>query len=494
MYLCVVSCTFVFVCMVYVLMEACACACVCTVCACMFVYVFVCVYVRVHVLAHVCIQTHSSKALIVIQDQDHPPEINAAQQPHNTCVYGCRDCQSAPLSMDAVIANWHHSRIIFLCVYACVFACAKLQVRMYVSIFVMHVCLNVCMHTFMRCDICIHAYMYISYASACAQAATSPHATLEGHQRSALCIAISGDCTFIASGSVDRTIKLWDIQKHVCMCTITGTNAFWAIDLSKDGAYLASCGRTSIMVWTLLSNRDLQNVTENQVVPTPAEEPRLLIGHSSDVRGVKMSRDSARIVSCCDDGTVRVWNVQTGELLQTLQGHKGGARSLAWSPDSRLVASAGFDDKTVRVWDMIGGTQVMQPLGGHGNAVMCVVWGISTASLVVSCDLDTTITVWDLQGSSARVRHRLRGHAGFVRSVALSPDDRFIVSGGDDKTVRVWGVAAGRLVKVLEGHTCWVVSVAWARDSRHIVSGGNDHTVRVWEVDEQVCVRVRGLH
>jgi len=77
-----------------------------------------------------------------------------------------------------------------------------------------------------------------------------------------------------------------------------------------------------------------------------------------------------------------------------------------------------------------------------------------------------------------------------VASISLCPDERLIVSGSSDSTVRVWEVATGQQVRVLEGHTNWVCSVAWSRDGQYIVSGSLDKTVRIWEADVQVCTHV----
>jgi WD40 repeat protein len=84
------------------------------------------------------------------------------------------------------------------------------------------------------------------------------------------------------------------------------------------------------------------------------------------------------------------------------------------------------------------------------------------------------------------VRQALRGHTGPVRSISLCPDERLIVSGSSDSTVRVWEVATGQQVRVLEGHTRNVRNVAWSRDGQYIVSGSFDRTVRVWEADVKV--------
>ncbi len=124
------------------------------------------------------------------------------------------------------------------------------------------------------------------------------------------------------------------------------------------------------------------------------------------------------------------------------------------------------------------------------EGVWRVVWSRSNASLIVSCSVEGTINIWHFQEGSLTVRHTLRGHAGPVFSVSLSPDGAHLVSGSEDKTARVWKVDGGQQVQELEGHTADVYSVAWSHDGKYIVSGSGDTTVRVWGVDEQVCVCV----
>jgi WD40 repeat protein len=326
----------------------------------------------------------------------------------------------------------------------------------------------------------MHRFVLFTYAHACTQAATSRHATLEGHQLWVLCVATSGDGTIIVSGGYDGTLKVWGKDKRVCNFTVTkahGGQAVTVIDIRGDGTVLVSGGGDgSTKVWGLVHGQ----------APT---EQRTLTGHTDWVHCVKISPDGTKIASCSRDRTVRIWSVQTGEELQTLRGHEGWVRCVAWSPDSRLVASGG-DDKTVRVWDVVGGTQATQPLRGHSWVVRGVAWGSRNASLLVSSGEDRTIIVWHLEGESATVMRTLRVHTGIVRSVSLSPDDRFIISGSDNMTVCVWEVATGQQVRVLEGHTRAVNSVACSRDGKCIVSGSDDSTVRMWEVDEQVCARV----
>ncbi len=335
------------------------------------------------------------------------------------------------------------------------------------------------------------------------QAGTSlPVRTLEGHTDYVRGVAISGDSQRIASGSDDGTIKLWGMATGRCTHTWEANGGRWVlcVAFSADGKQLASGGRGdyTIKLWGV----------DEGATQTPTEL-RTLKGHTSRVSDVKFSVDGThRLASGSDDGTMRIWSVQTGELLCVCSGHGGECvNGVAWSLDSKHVASGG-DDGAVQLWDASAGTlATQQPLRGHGKSVFCLVFGNVTRGLLASGSRDNTIIMWMIVEEGGEVKaaatRTLMGHTGWVRGIAMSPDDVYVASASGDKTVRVWEVATGQPLRVLEGHTSDVTRAAWSRDGEWIVSGSEDKSVRVWRVDAQVpcmCVcmhvhvHVRRLH
>ncbi len=299
--------------------------------------------------------------------------------------------------------------------------------------------------------------------------------TLQGHTRGVSCVAVSGDSKLIASGSYAKSIiKFWCADAGQDVCTFQAHEGGVRCLDFKGQSTLVSGGRDkTIKVWAL----------------SDGESPALLHtlrGHTSDVWAVKVSPDGMKIASDSYT-TVTIWSVQSGEQLLTLRGHEQGVHCVAWSSDSRLVASGGGGNRSVCVWDAAEGTQVMEPLRGHDGTVSSIVLN-TTTTLLFSASDDETIIIWDLDiaGRKATVRHRLQGHTRAVASISLCPDERLIVSGSRDKRVCVWEVATGQLVRVLGRHTQEVFSVAWSRDGQYIVSGGQDKTTRVWEAVVQV--------
>ncbi|WP_437767623.1 TIR domain-containing protein [Sorangium sp. So ce281] len=210
-------------------------------------------------------------------------------------------------------------------------------------------------------------------------------------------------------------------------------------------------------------------------------EERTLSGHADWVNACAISPDAQRIVSASDDGTLKVWELSTGRLLSTLQGHaKGvnkGVKSCAISPDGQRVVSASGDG-TLKVWELSTG-RLLSTLQGHIHGVSdCAI--SPDGQRVVSAAADWTLKVWDL--ATGEPLATLQGHAMGVRSCAISPDGQHIVSSSADRTLKVWELATGRLLSTLEGHSDWITACAVSPDGRRAVSAAGDRTLKVWEL------------
>jgi WD40 repeat protein len=215
---------------------------------------------------------------------------------------------------------------------------------------------------------------------------------------------------------------------------------------------------------------------------TPAD------AHAEGIRSIAFSPDGHLLASASGDKRIRLWEADTGKAVATLADHAGVIFAIAFSPNAKLLASASAD-RTIRLWEVASG-KVVTTLKGHTDAVFDIAFSRG-GTLLASASLDKTIRLWDL--ASGETVHTLEGHAGPVLSVAFSPDGQWLASGSADDTVRVWKTAGGKAVATLRGHEGPVLSVAFSPDGSLLASGSWDTTVRLWDMgDREPVATLRG--
>ena len=200
-----------------------------------------------------------------------------------------------------------------------------------------------------------------------------------------------------------------------------------------------------------------------------------LEGHAARVTAVAFGLDGRSLASGDENGSIRLWDAQSGESLQRLAGHASAITSLAWSPLSDRLGSASVDG-TVRIWDAELG-QELQVLRGHTGETFGVAWDLRGETIFSSGE-DGSINQWEVK--SGRLVRTFAGHQGAVLSIAYDPNEGRLVSGSVDKTVRVWDVETGAAI-VLQGHEEAVNDVAFSLGGDLVVSGAKDGTTHVWD-------------
>jgi WD40 repeat protein len=265
--------------------------------------------------------------------------------------------------------------------------------------------------------------------------------------------------------------------------------------------------------------------TEPAEVPVLSSgEVRQFTGHTRSVTAVAFAPDGRRCVSASWDGTVRVWDTETGTLLQSYRGDPT-PRSVAFSPDGRGLLLSGVRNG-VWLWDLTqdrerwrldrrtagydarvafasGGRDLVS---GASNGAVCR-WDAATGKelqrfasyprgtrvtdVAFAADGNRFVTatsqgvlhLWDVEAS--QVVQSFAGHPAEVTAVAFAPDGRHLVSASEDRALRLWDVKTGKEIRRFTGYVGVITSVAFAPDSRHFVTGGSDSAVRLWHIEQR---------
>ena len=239
------------------------------------------------------------------------------------------------------------------------------------------------------------------------------------------------------------------------------------VALSADGQYAATAGFDDLAIlW------DVE--TREQIVR--------FYGHEAGVNAVAflppaLGAVRPRVVTVSDDGSVRIWDGDTGLNLAVLDGHTQKVVAVATSPDGTQIVTGSWD-RSVRVWDVDSG-EALAVLEDHKGSVNAVRF-LPDGSGVVSAGYDGDVRVSPLDGSQEPYRFAKVGFP--INAIALSGDGSTLVTGSADQTVRVWDMTTRDKKQELEGfHDGAVLAVAASQDGSQFASGGVGGALLIWD-------------
>ncbi|KAL3432874.1 putative wd40 protein [Aspergillus tetrazonus] len=298
---------------------------------------------------------------------------------------------------------------------------------------------------------------------------------LMGHSDSVLSVAFSASGLIVASGSRDRTIKLWDAKSGLEVRTLEGhSGPVASVAFSADGLMVASGSNDhTIKLWDAKTGLEIQ----------------MLEGHSDWVESVAFSADGLMVASGSRDRTIKLWDTKTGLVIRTLKGHSNWVQSVAFSADGLMVAS-GSSDFMMKLWDAKAGLEI-RTLKRHYGRVGSVAFS-ADGLIVASGSDDGTIKLWDAK-TGLEIR-TLEGHSGPVGSVAFSADCLMVASGSGDCTIKLWDAKTRLEIQTREGHYLSVATLTFSADGLMVASGSDDGTIKLWDAKTGLEIRTLEGH
>ena len=272
--------------------------------------------------------------------------------------------------------------------------------------------------------------------------------------------------TFSATGSrsevsgMEGDFHTWNIPEGAVLRFGRGSlsSIERAVSLSPDGRYLTALSGTGIWLYDVATFR-----------------PHALL--AAGATSVAYSADGRTLATGTSDGTISLWDMESGDQIVTIPGgHERWVGALWFSPDGTTVAAGG--NGNISHWDASTGsnTAFISPGGGNPSA-------FSPDGTILAVErTDGTVGLFDVATGTSLAS--LEGHKDVIEALAFSPDGTVLASASKDRTIKLWDVATGTETATLEGHTSWVMSVAFSSDGRTLASGAAaaDNSVKLWDV------------
>ena len=277
------------------------------------------------------------------------------------------------------------------------------------------------------------------------------------HEGAVWANTFSPDGQILVSGGTDQTIKFWDMFSSKWLFTLTEPSfGIRSLAFSPDGHILASAAGLPEGVVPKEWNKNLIVLWN----PLERSELKTLSGHSSFVKSVAFSPDGKILASGGWDSLVKLWDVGTGKELMTLKGHSRSVQEVVFDPQGIMLASAG-DEGTIRLWSAADG-KLLRVLEGHNSNVFTIAFSLDGQTLTGGFG-DGMIILWDK--NTGQVKARLPGHSNAITSLRYGISDNVLLSSSLDGTVKLWNTETQEEIcsLIISGRNNWVVT---ARDGR----------------------------
>ncbi len=301
--------------------------------------------------------------------------------------------------------------------------------------------------------------------------------TMRGHSRGINCLAFSAvnSTPLLASGSRGE-IKLWDLTKGELIATLSEhpwstsglVDEVNSLAFSPDGQTLVSVGADSTIKLWHVGARDLIDILHK---------------HNGMVRCVAFTGDGRVLVTGGDDRKILFWDLMQRQVTIAQSLEDTAAHSLAFSQDGQIMVTGSY--RKLKVWGLCqesglatSDAQLLCSFTGHTHIVRSLILS-PDGKVLISGSQDKTIKIWHLE--TQKLIYTLKGHTDGVQALALSPNGQIIASGSADKTIKLWHLQTGELLATFTGHSHTVTAVAFSHSGDLLVSASLDKTIKIWQ-------------
>ncbi|CAM6022305.1 unnamed protein product [Sphagnum balticum] len=295
-------------------------------------------------------------------------------------------------------------------------------------------------------------------------------ASYGSHKGGANAVQFRPHMKHVVSGGADFAVLLWSLHCR--------TNLRYPI--VRPYRFLGHQGAVCALAVSPLDNVVASGSKDKTVrlwLPTVEAKSTVIKAHGGAVRTIGFSHDGQFLLTGSDDKTIKIWLVHKQKFLVTLTGHLNWLRSAEFSPDDRHICSGG-DDRTIRLWD-VERHECLQHLEGMGmiNSVRFHPDG----SCLGTGGNDQCVQIWDIR-SKMLIQH-YAPNAGVINSVCFHPSGNFLLSTCEDSTIRIWDLREGQILYCLQGHEGATTCAEFSPNGDYFVSGSADEHVMVWRTN-----------
>jgi WD40 repeat protein len=271
----------------------------------------------------------------------------------------------------------------------------------------------------------------------------------------------------IAESSGNCPVRLLDPNERESPIVFGKECPCLSVSWASNGKLLASSGfDPAVHVWNVDSGAEV----------------RTLPGNVKRIRSLTGSHHGSALAAVDNGGNIFVWNADSGALLQTWcdrqnqLGLDAYCFTIAWSPDDRRLASA-WNDGTIRVYDVESGQRIWSVVL-HAEQAICVAWSIDGKS-IASSGGDSLIHICD--SATGTKKQTLKGHTAAVMRIAWQPDGDRLASASSDRSVKVWDPTTGKLMLSFSNPSSQMKTVEWSPDGKTLAAGSEDGTIFIYD-------------